>query len=253
MIVYGHRGARGEAPENTIAGALHAVSRGVRHLEIDLRLSSDGQLVVIHDTGLKRTTGSRGKVSKHGVGELAKMDARSGGTPWPNKRHTGIPSLSALVKAVPEIKLWQLELKAGGKRYNAALADAVVAWLNEHTPQRGASPYIVTSSEPKLLTEIKRQRPKQATGFVSTTTDPSAVLAACECDYLIAQWTTLRSAAQVWQLQKTGVHISAWTVNDASVIENLYQLGIDSVITDYPSMALPLIAKLKRLGVRPYI
>ncbi len=244
MIVYGHRGARGEAPENTIAGALHAVSRGVRHLEIDLRLSSDGQLVVIHDTGLKRTTGTKGKVAKRSASELAKMDARASGAPWPNKRHTGIPTLSVLVKAAPEIKLWQLELKGGGKRYNAALADAVVAWLEQHSSQRGVSPYIITSSEPKLLSAVKQQRPNQVTGFVSTTTDPSAVLAACDCEYLIAQWTTLSSAAQVWQWQKTGVHISAWTVNDASVIENLYRLGVDSVITDYPSMALPLIASL---------
>ena len=55
MIVYGHRGARGEAPENTIAGARHAIERGVRHLEIDLRLSADDELVVIHDTGPRRT------------------------------------------------------------------------------------------------------------------------------------------------------------------------------------------------------
>jgi glycerophosphoryl diester phosphodiesterase len=72
------------------------------------------------------------------------------------------------------------------------------------------------------------------------------VLTACDCDYLIARWTTLNDAAQVRRLQKTGVHISAWTVNDASEIERLYRLGIDSVISDYPSMALPLVAKLSR-------
>ena len=62
MIVVGHRGAQGEAPENTVAGVRHAIDRGVRHLEIDLRLSSDGRLVVLHDDKLKRTTGDRRRV-----------------------------------------------------------------------------------------------------------------------------------------------------------------------------------------------
>jgi glycerophosphoryl diester phosphodiesterase len=246
MIVYGHRGARGEAPENTIAGARHAVARGVRHLEIDLHLSSDGQLVVIHDAGLKRTTGLRARVSSRSAAELAKMDARADGPPWPNKRQTGIPTLSALVRAVPEIRHWQLELKGGSKRYNAALVDAVVAWLDANSPGGGRSPFLVTSLTADLLTGIKRQMPVQQTGYVSQLADPRAMLTACDCDYLIARWTTLNSAAQVRRLQKTGVHISSWTVNDASVIEQLYRFGVDSVITDYPSMALPLVAKLTR-------
>jgi glycerophosphoryl diester phosphodiesterase len=244
MIVYGHRGARGEAPENTIAGARHAVARGVRQLEIDLRLSSDGQLVVIHDDSLKRTAGQKGRVGNHSARELAKVDARLGGTPWPNKRETGVPTLSALVKAVPAIKHWQLELKPEGKRYNAALVDAVITWLDQQPTRRGDPGFVVTCSEPMLLTEVRRQRPGQATGYVSTISDPSALLAACGCEYLIAHWTTITSAAQVRGLHKQGVHISVWTVNDATVIENLYKMGVDSVISDYPSMALPLVAKL---------
>jgi glycerophosphoryl diester phosphodiesterase len=47
-------------------------------------------------------------------------------------------------------------------------------------------------------------------------------------------------------MKRRGIHVSAWTVNDASVIEELYRLGVDSVITDYPSMALPLVAALAR-------
>ena len=113
MIVYGHRGAAGEAPENTIAGALHAVERGIRRLEIDLHLSKDHQLVVIHDDRLKRTAGVRGKVAEYSAAELARLDARASGPPWPSKRNTGVPTLTALVEALPQIRHWQLELKAG--------------------------------------------------------------------------------------------------------------------------------------------
>ena len=78
MIVYGHRGARGEAPENTIAGCRHAFERGARHLEIDLRLSKDQQLVVLHDDRLRRTAAVRGKVSHYTAKELAALDAVGG-------------------------------------------------------------------------------------------------------------------------------------------------------------------------------
>jgi glycerophosphoryl diester phosphodiesterase len=241
MIVYGHRGARGEAPENTIAGARHAVARGARHLEIDLRLSADGELVVVHDGTLRRTAGVAGKVADATARELAKLDARADGPPWPNKRGTGIPTLSSLYRAVPEIRHWQLELKHLGKRRNAALAEAVVAWLRQHNP-----PAVVTSLEPELIRAVKDALPRQAVGYVSTTAEPEPVLEDCGCDYLIAHWQTLGDRAGVRRLQRRGIHVSTWTVNDASVIRQLHRLGVDSVITDYPSMALPLAAALER-------
>jgi glycerophosphoryl diester phosphodiesterase len=250
MIVYGHRGARGEAPENTIAGAQHAVARGVRNLEIDLQLSSDGELVVLHDTSIKRTVGSRGKVADFSARELAKMDARASGTPWPNKRGTGIPTLTALVEALPQIQHWQLELKSGRSAYNTRLVDTLVDWLQVRPAAAGVPAnkrpgYVVTCSEPTLLTEVKRQLPEQATGYVSTIAYPNKIVDSCDCDFLVGHWSTMNPLT-LRRLQRRGVHISAWTVNDASVIENLYRLGVDSVITDYPSMAVPLVAKLTR-------
>jgi glycerophosphoryl diester phosphodiesterase len=241
VIVYGHRGARGEAPENTIAGGAHAVARGVRHLEIDLRLSKDEQLVVLHDERLKRTAAAAGKVSDYTAQELAALDARADGPPWPNKRRTGVPSLSALVKALPQVKHWQLELKGGRPRYNDKLAAATVDWLKNNR-----LPCVVTSSDTDLLMAVKHQLPRQATGYVSTTADPGEVLERCGCEYLIAHWSTALDAATLKPLQARGIHISTWTVNDASVIEALYQLKIDSVISDFPSMALPLVATLAR-------
>ncbi|MEM0954855.1 MAG: glycerophosphodiester phosphodiesterase [Pseudomonadota bacterium] len=249
MIVYGHRGARGEAPENTIAGAKHAVRRGVRHLEIDLRLSADGELVVIHDSSVTRTAGpipssrGRGKEMVEALDSrmLAKLDARQDGPPWPNKRDTGVPTLSRLVKAVPEIKHWQLELKSLGRAQNPELAQAVVAWLQTH-----AIAAVVTSSSTALLRAVKRALPEQPIGLVATKEDIESTLDELGCDYLIAHWKTLNDGRRQRRIQKRGIHISTWTVNDASVVETLYRQGIDSVITDYPSMALPLVAGLKR-------
>ncbi len=242
MIVYGHRGARGEAPENTVAGARHAVARGVRHLEIDLRLSADKELVVVHDSTLRRTAGVAGKVADTGKSALATLDNRHDGPPWPNKRGTGTPTLTALCKAVPEIKHWQLELKdLGSKNRNADLAAAAVNWLQRHSVKA-----VVTSLEPELIGAVKQALPRQATGFVSTTEKPESVLDECGCDYLIAHFKTLTDRKMVQRYQRRGIHVSTWTVNDASEIKRLHDLGVDSVITDYPSMALPLVASLSR-------
>ena len=241
MIVVGHRGAQGEAPENTVAGVHHAISRGVRHLEIDLRLSGDGQLVVHHDDKLARTTGERGRIGDLSAAQLAKLDARGSGPPWPRRKDCGVPSLEALVAAAPEIDSWQLELKSGSRRYNTRLVETLVAWLRN---RRGN--FIVTSAEPSLLKAVREARPGQFTGYVSVYPDPLEVLKECGCTHLVAQWSTLTSRRQVTRLHRNNIHVSTWTVNDASAVRTLHGWGVDSVITDYPSMALPLVASLER-------
>jgi glycerophosphoryl diester phosphodiesterase len=241
VIVIGHRGAQGEAPENTVAGVQHAIARGVRHLEIDLRLSADNTLVVVHDDRLKRTTGAPGRVGEMTVSQLARLDARKTGPPWPSRRGTGVPSLDALVTAAPEIKSWQLELKSGARAYNERLVDALVEWLSG---RRGH--FIVTSAEPRLLKAVKQRLPGLPTGYVSMYPDPLEVLEDCGCTHLVAQWSTLTRGPQVTRLQRQGIEVSTWTVNDASAIRLMHRLNVDSVITDYPSMALPLVASLER-------
>ena len=148
------------------------------------------------------------------------------------------------MQALPEIQHWQLELKSARSAYNARLVDTLVDWLAAQPASKRAR-YLVTCSEPTLLTEIKRQLPEQETGYVSTIAYPNLIVESCACDYLVAHWSTMNPLT-LRGLQRRGVHISAWTVNDATVIENLHRMRIDSVITDYPSMAVPLVAALER-------
>ena len=78
-LIYGHRGAKGEAPENTLNSFRQCLSHGVNRCELDLHLSADNELMVIHDSTLKRTTGRRGKVVEHPAADLVTYDARKGG------------------------------------------------------------------------------------------------------------------------------------------------------------------------------
>ncbi len=241
MIVYGHRGAQGEAPENTIAGCRHAIDRGVRHLEIDLRLSKDLELVVIHDDKLKRTADLRANVSDLTARELSRLKASHSGTPWSGKKDLGVPTLHALYEASPEVESWQLELKPGRRQYNANLVAALSEWLSDD--HEGC---VVTSSEGSMVASMKQRIPGLDTGLVSMKPDPSHDLEDYHCNYLVAAWATVTNPWLIRYLHRKKVHISAWTVNDASVIKNLHRMKVDSVITDYPSMALPLVSALQR-------
>lgn len=87
-LIYGHRGAKGEAPENTLASFQRCLEHGVNRCELDLHLSRDGELMVIHDPTLKRTTGRRGKVAEHDAATLVTYDAREGGPGWYGRRRS---------------------------------------------------------------------------------------------------------------------------------------------------------------------
>ncbi len=126
-LIYGHRGARGEAPENTLAGFELCLELGVTRCELDLHLSRDGELVVIHDPTLKRTTGRGGKVSEKAVADLVALDARQGGPVWP--RPCPIPTLRELFEKC-SFEHWQLEVKSAS-RVRAAQTVRAIAQLVE--------------------------------------------------------------------------------------------------------------------------
>ena len=87
-LIYGHRGAKGEAPENTLASFRKCLEHGVRRCELDLHLSLDGELMVIHDPTLKRTTGRRGRVCAAARAALSRCDSRRRTSPAPARQIT---------------------------------------------------------------------------------------------------------------------------------------------------------------------
>lgn len=144
-LIYGHRGAKGEAPENTLKSFQQCLSHGVTRCELDLHLSSDNELMVIHDPTLKRTTGRRGKVVEHPAAELVKIDARKGGPghvqPCP------IPKLEELFEKCP-FEHWQLEVKSASR----TRAATTVLAIRELAQQYGLLDKVtITSSSREVL------------------------------------------------------------------------------------------------------
>ena len=242
MLVYGHRGAGGEAPENTIAGCRHAIERGTRYLELDMRLSKDGQLVVIHDDTVDRTTEQQGKINTFTASELQQMDARYSGAPWPDSTDTGVVTLDAMLEATPEIEGYQLEVKTGS---TAQMEETAELLAKRFPSEADVERIVITSSSLTLLQRLMTLAPHIPRGYISISPNPFPTIDRFKCCLVAMNWSVC-NLFNVGHARRKGIHVSVWTVNDASVIKNLHRSKVDSVITDYPSMALPLIASMER-------
>jgi glycerophosphoryl diester phosphodiesterase len=231
MIVYGHRGARGEAPENTLAGFTTAYRHGIRHFELDVQLSSDGIPVVIHDLSLERTTGKSGKVANHSAAELSRLDARRNTTPWPDP--VGIPALEQVMDACPEVAHYQLEVKPDARNRLNILCNRLTE-LIQH--RKLFETVVVTSSDGWFLQEIKRRNRKIHTGYVAGRRFPRPVITARRlgCSYLVPSWR-ICSSEMVSQAHRQDMQVSVWTVNRIHDMLAMQDLGVDSIITDFPT------------------
>ncbi len=232
-LIYGHRGAKGEAPENTLASFEQCLQHGVRRCELDLHLSRDGELMVIHDPTLKRTTGRRGKVAQHDAAELVKYDARQGGPGW--KTPCPIPRLSELFEKC-DFEHWQLEVKSAS-RVRAARTVLAIKELAERYQLKER--ITVTSSSREVLRALNRLAPEISRGLVAEYNwlDPLKVARQQGCDLLALKWT-LCTPERLEKARKQGLHVSVWTVNEPALMRRLADFGVDSLITDYPGLAV---------------
>lgn len=231
MIVYGHRGAKGEAPENTLAGFTHAYRHGVRHFELDLVLSKDGQPVIIHDLTVDRTTENEGSVASFTAEELAEMDARRNGTSWP--RAVGIPSLEMLLNEYPDFEHLQLEVKKDNRQRLNVLCNRLTEVIQRRDLYNRV---VITSSDQWFLRQARRRDRKLRIGFVTDRKFPRPVNAAARlhCDFLCISWR-ICSRPIVDDAHRRGMHVSTWTVNRIHDMLQLEAKGVDSIITDYPT------------------
>ncbi|MBV1921576.1 MAG: glycerophosphodiester phosphodiesterase, partial [Pseudomonadales bacterium] len=129
-IIVGHRGARQEAPENTLDGFRLLRSLNIHHVELDLHLSKDNQLVVVHDKTVDRTTAHSGYVSDFTAANLAKMNAAHHFPNW--DCHSGIPLLDEILAEWQELKSIQLEVKPPNKEQFSMLAQELTNHIQRH-------------------------------------------------------------------------------------------------------------------------
>ncbi|UFH51650.1 glycerophosphodiester phosphodiesterase [Pseudomonas sp. KNUC1026] len=231
-LLYGHRGAEGEAPESTLASFQQCLSHGVTRCELDLHLSRDGELMVIHDPTLQRTTERRGKVAAYTAAELTAMDARQGGPGWVSP--CPIPTLEQLFEACP-FEHWQLEVKSASR----VRATTTVLAIRELAQRHGLLGKVtITSSSRVVLRAAQELVPDISRGLVAEYAwlDPLKVAQSYGCELLALNWT-LCTPERLQKAQRQGLHVSVWTVNEPALMRRLADFGADSLITDFPGLA----------------
>lgn len=233
--ILGHRGARGESPENTLPSFLLASNAGVAGIELDVRMSADEHLVVFHDKDLKRTTGKKGLIATTPSEQLLTLNAGLDGpySPIP----TPIPTLENILTACSPQLHYQLEVKGSyDSGYLQRLTTLLLALVEKlHMRQR-----VVITSESKRFLRLVRQADKTIPlGFVChyRYRRPIATCQALDCRWLIAHYN-LTTARLMKQAQHNNLQVSCWTVNDLDEAERLARLNVASIITDYPTALL---------------
>jgi len=231
MILIGHRGARKEAPENTLAGFRHLRQLGINHVELDVRLSRDQQLVVLHDTTVNRTSDGNGRVLDFDATELAQMNATLPFPQW--SEHSGIPLLETVLGEWPELRSIQLEVKTAPKSILETIARGLLVLIQKFELQHKAT---VTSADQSLLAIMHRLAPQIALGFVAErfTRDPLEVCLNHHCKLLVINHHRC-TPGMIDSAHELGLQVSTWTVNDLQHARRLQQWGVDSLITDVPT------------------
>lgn len=242
MRLIGHRGARGEAPENTLSGFRYLRALGVTAVELDIQLSADLELVVIHDPDLERCSNGRGAVRQQRAAALAALDAVHKHFPdWPETE--GIPGLREVMTELRDFQHVQFEVKARSAEDCRLIAERFIPlWREFGFAERAYT----TSFNPLYLQLIQQQAPEIPRGLLFEQDfhgDALGLAQALGCRSLGPHQARC-DAALVEAAHAQGLRVSTWTVNDSGRMQELAALGIDSLITDYPKRALAEVGAL---------
>ena len=231
MKIIGHRGARNEAPENTVEGFIHAQRNGCQHFELDIQLSADKELMVYHDKTLKRTSGLNQKLSQLSCSQLASIDSRLNTPGWGSPCY--ISSLETIFLAVPDTHSWQFEVKTDRRDSLTIILDKLATFIKVHDLYDKCH---VTSTNKWFLKKLKLKNPKIETGFVCEFLYQRPVQSCSDIGAsLLALNEKLASKKIVATAEAANIEVSCWTVNDIPRIDHLVSLGIESIITDHPT------------------
>jgi len=226
-----HRGASALAPENTIAAFERAVELGADVIELDLHLSRDGELVVIHDDTLDRTTDGSGPVHQRSLGELMRLDAGR----WFGEGFAGqrIPRLDEVLDRFAGKVPLALEIKAGSTFF-PGIEEKVVSALRERA---AIDQTAVASFDHYALRRLKEIEPtiRTAALLVGRPVSLSAIAGPAKADGLALE-ASFVTKTEVEACRAAGLQIVVWVVNDPAQMRHFIRLGVDGIITDRPEL-----------------
>ena len=236
-----HRGAKANAPENTLAAFACAREEGATWVEFDVKLTADGVPVVIHDETLERTTDGRGAVRAKSLAELKQLDA--GGWFAPAFRGERVPTLVDALDLFARLDMgFNLEIKPCPGR-EVETARATIAVLDAHWSDRCPAP-VLSSFKAEALTAVRDLAPRYALGYLAEKLRPGWVETAGRlgCKTVHPGWRAL-TEAHIAASKAAGFPLLVWTVNEPARARQLLAWGVDALITDNPGDLAAALAR----------
>ncbi len=228
--IVGHRGVRGDGgpPENTLAAFARAAEEGADGIELDVRLSADGELVLVHDPTLERVTGG---ADTRAVADLAMRELTA--------IDLGGAKVATLAEALAFCRTRRLTVNVEMKRDvpdRFAVARATARMLASWDPRH---PVLVSSFDPPMLLAFAALAPDVPRALlVNRTWYFAAARAAPSFGFdAVHVERTIASPAFVRHLRASGTVVQVWTVNHAVEARDLAVLGVDGIISDRPAEA----------------
>ena len=240
-------------PENTLCAFKEAVKMGVDALEMDIHMTKDGEIVVMHDSALERTTNGSGEIDDFNLAELKNLDAgykwtSDNGKTFPFRgKGITVPTLSEVFDALPDIRII-LEIK----QISPSLITTLLKIIKDY--KRNDS-VLVGSFFPEPMKEFRNAFPEVAT----TATRPEVKM--FYVVNLFRLGAIYSPPAEVMQVpeyngkthlvterfvstsHKRNMKIAVWTVNDIESMQRITKLGVDGIVTDYPDILLEFLKR----------
>lgn len=230
--VTAHRGYSAVYPENTIPAFKGAIQVGADWAELDVQQTADGEVIVMHDSNLKRTTGLDKEVWQVTWDEIKDLDNGS----WFDKKYqtVRIPTLEEVLKVCRGKIHLNIEIKPSG--HDKDLEEQVAKLLKKYHMRDTC---VVSSLKYDSLRKIKEADDSIETAYITSVSYGNFTNLEYADGYSVE--STLLSKGFVNKAQKAGKQIYVWTVNSEERLEKVVGMGIDNVITDDPVMAKELI------------
>ena len=246
-IVFGHRGASGEAPENTLVAFERALAQGAAVLETDVHVTRDGEVVIAHDPDVSRTTDGVGRIAELTRAELARLDAGhrfspDGGASHPYRgRGIQVPTLREVFEALPGVRI-NIEVKANDPR----LVTGVVRLVAEHAR---AERTLLAAAEDDTLAAVRAELARRGVrtalgasvgdvlGYVRAALgqgDPPPEPMALQVPPTFAG-DPLVTPRLVEFAHAHDVQVHVWTINEEPEMKRLLDLGVDGLMSDFPA------------------
>ncbi|HEX7395243.1 MAG TPA: glycerophosphodiester phosphodiesterase family protein [Anaerolineaceae bacterium] len=241
-LVYAHRGANTCAPENTLAAFCKARQQGADGIEMDVKLTADGEVVIMHDQTVNRTTNGHGLLRSFGLVDLRRLDAGS----WFDNAFRGerVPTLGEIFETLQDSILYDIELTNYGTPFDQLL-DKVLALIQKYEL---AHKVMVTSFFPNNISRFRSLAPSIEGGVIAL-----KGMAGFLSRSIVGRWFAPRAVIPVYldltpkymlQQKAQNRKVFPWTVNDPADIQRMARWGVDGLITDVPETACKTLEAL---------